>query len=106
MQGLDNFKTATKETGGSRNVVPRKNAAALALKDYKEIKQNSFTRSWHNKNTLKIEYMNAKQPFFAMLWEERNWNDQRKAAQKDDDRLIKWLNIEKVTDALKLSGKK
>ena len=43
MQGLDNFKTGTKETGGNRNVVSSENAKNLL--DCKEIKRNSDTRS-------------------------------------------------------------
>ena len=52
MQGLDYFKTATKETGGNRNVVvPTKNATNLM--DCKEIKRNSISTSSHSKVTHK-----------------------------------------------------
>ena len=50
MQGWDNFKTGTKETGGNRNVVPLENSTNLV--DCKEIKQNRITRSQHNKVTV------------------------------------------------------
>ena len=51
MQGLDNFKTGSKETGGNRNVVPSQNA--MNLMDCKEIKRNSVMRSQDNKTNHK-----------------------------------------------------